>query len=320
MTTYGTVNLDDGHILIIDDQEVLRNHIRRVLGSSGSFTKFTEAADGLEGFQKLLQQLDSIDVIICDVEMPQIDGFKFLGLKQSKPELVEVPVIMVTTRGESEHRLRGLQLGASDYVLKPFDDAELLARATIQLKIKRMLATLRRQARELEQLSNTDPLTKVNNRRYLMQEMEKEMSRAQRKGGDLTVVMCDIDYFKKINDTYGHLVGDSVLQEVARVLQSCARDHDVLARYGGEEFCLVLPETAIEAGITVAERCRTRIADKPFQAGGEKIDVRMSFGVASLADSRVTHMDELLRRADVALYRAKEGGRNRTVRYLHRDA
>ena len=110
MTTYGTVNLDDGHILIIDDQEVLRNHIRRVLGSSGSFTKFTEAADGLEGFQKLLQQLDSIDVIICDVEMPQIDGFKFLGLKQSKPELVEVPVIMVTTRGESEHRLRGLQL------------------------------------------------------------------------------------------------------------------------------------------------------------------------------------------------------------------
>ncbi len=312
---YPSVSLKDGHLLLIEDQETIRSHVRAVMERTGIFSKITEAADGLEGFQKLLQQSADIDVILCDVEMPQIDGFKFLSLKSSKRELEEIPVIMLTTRGELENRLRGLELGASDYVLKPFDESELIARTQIQLKITRLVRALRRQTNTLEKLSNTDALTKIYNRRFFMQQFEKEFSRAQRHGGDISLVLCDIDYFKAINDNFGHQIGDNVLVDVARLLTAQARDHDFLARYGGEEFCLVLPETPVEAAMIVAERCRKAIENSNLHADGTDLNLRMSFGVSSRADSYANTAEDLLKKADIALYQAKEQGRNRSIQY-----
>lgn len=313
------VNLRNGHVLIIDDQDVVRQQVRSTLAEGGHFTRFTEAADGLEGFQLLLQKLGEIDLILCDVEMPQIDGFKFLSLKSSKPELEEVPVIMLTTRGEDEHRIRGLELGASDYILKPFIGGELAARASNQMKIRRLVQALRAQAAELERLSNTDPLTRTFNRRYLMQQLEGEFSRAMRYGHQLGLIICDIDHFKLVNDKYGHQVGDGVLVEVAAILQENRRAHDIVARYGGEEFCIVLPETDLDAADSVAERYRAKIASHHFVVDANDLQVKMSFGVAGVPDSRPATMDDLIRYADIALYQAKEAGRNLTVRFRHKE-
>ena len=315
---YPKASLREGHVLIIDDQDVVRQQIRATLAEGGHFTRFTEASDGLEGFQLLLQKLNEIDLILCDVEMPQIDGFKFLSLKSSKPELEEVPVIMLTTRGDLVHRVRGLELGASDYIIKPFTGGELAARANIQLKIKRLMQALRVQAVELERLSNTDPLTRTYNRRYLMQQLEGEFSRALRYGHDLGLIICDIDHFKEVNDRYGHQVGDGVLVETAAILQENRRAHDILARYGGEEFCIVLPETDMEAVDSVAERYRARIASHHFVVDGNDLQVKMSFGAAGVPDSRPGSMDDLIRYADIALYQAKEAGRNCVVHFRHK--
>lgn len=312
---YPKIDLSNAHVLIIDDQELLRQQIRSTLAQKGLFSRFTEAADGLEGFQLLLQKLGEIDLILCDVEMPQIDGFKFLSLKSSKPDLAEVPVVMLTTRGEDTHRIRGLELGANDYIVKPFVEGELIARATNQLKIKRLMQALRRQSAELERLSNTDPLTRAYNRRFLMQHLEREFSRSQRYRHNLSLIICDIDHFKDVNDRYGHQVGDGVLVEVAILLQENRRGPDVLARYGGEEFCLVLPETDLVAGVSVAERYRKSIDEYCFQFQGKELKVQMSFGVAAIPENDPSNVDELIRFADIALYQAKSRGRNQTVRY-----
>ena len=297
-------------ILIIDDSANVRSQIVCTLREYGLFTGYLEADDGLKGFKTLMDQ--QVDLVLCDLEMPVMDGFKFLSMVQSRPELQDIPIIMLTGRGDRELKIRGLEQGASDYVTKPFHMGELVARVKVQLKIKSLQDELKRSNELLREMSITDPLTRLHNRRHLMEVLEREIQRSIRTRSPLSVVILDIDHFKKVNDTYGHLLGDEVLAAVGALMGRDLRTYDVAARYGGEEFFLVLPNTPLSEAHTVAERIRRDVADLCFADRLRPLRVTVSLGVATFPSERTASEEALIREADRALYMAKQGGRNRT--------
>jgi diguanylate cyclase (GGDEF)-like protein len=296
-------------VLIIDDSEVVRERIIKTLESFNLFVRYYEAEDGLEGFKKLLSS--PVDIILCDLEMPRIDGFKFLNMLKSRPDLQDTPVIMLTGMDDRNLKIKGLQQGASDYITKPFDTDELVARVKIHLKIKNLQDDLKRTNELLLELSNTDHLTGLFNRRYLMEALDKEIQRSVRKGGNLSLIMLDIDHFKKVNDVYGHLQGDIVLQKVAVQLQKELRSYDVAARYGGEEFIAVLPDATLKEAVFVADRVRMSIQKAKFSGALSKLSLTVSLGVALFSSADTSTVDGFIKMADDALYRAKSNGRNR---------
>lgn len=298
-------------VLIIDDSETVRQRVQQVLLESHVAANVLFAKDGLEGFKLLLN--NRVDLVLCDVVMPGIDGFKFLSLKKARAELNETPVIMLAgTAGDVHAKVRGLEAGASDYLTKPFDDEELVARVKVHLKIKALQDELREKNLRLEELSNTDGLTKVVNRRHLMELLDLEFTRARRYNSTLSFVMVDVDHFKTINDKHGHQTGDEALTAVAGVLRQDLRRNDVVGRYGGEEFSLLLPETVGEGAKVVAERYRKRIEEYDLVTKAGTLKLSASFGVAELAPD-MPDIDALVRRADAAMYQAKHEGRNRVI-------
>jgi two-component system cell cycle response regulator len=296
-------------VLIIDDSDAVRERIIKTLESFDLFERYYEAEDGLEGFKKLLSS--PVDIILCDLEMPRIDGFKFLSMMKSRPELQDTPVLMLTGRDDRDLKVKGLEQGASDYITKPFDAEELVARVKVHLKIKNLQDDLKRTNELLLELSNTDHLTGLYNRRYLMEALGKEVQRCQRKGGDLSMIVLDIDHFKQVNDTYGHQQGDIVLQKVAQQLQKELRAYDTASRYGGEEFIAVLPDAKLEEAIFVANRIRTSIQTTRFNGSMSQLALTASIGVARFSSPACTTVDSFIKLADDALYRAKANGRNR---------
>jgi len=296
-------------ILIIDDDSSSREEVKRILNTTGLFDEFHEASDGVEGFKILLNK--NVDIILCDIEMPGIDGIKFLSMKRARPEFNHIPVLMLTGITEVKLKVQTLEMGANDYVTKPFDPAELIARVRVHSKLKRLQDELREKNRKLEELSNTDDLTKLYNRRYFMEVFELEFQRAKRYGSYLSFIMMDIDNFKDFNDTYGHLLGDEILLEVARILKKNLRVNDQIGRYGGEEFALMMPETDLKGAMVVAERHRKQVEDFTLHKGNEKLKITISLGVATYPDPRVEKLDDLIKLADDALLEAKSGGRNR---------
>jgi diguanylate cyclase (GGDEF)-like protein len=301
-------------ILIIDDSERIRAEIVRTLKEANLFEQYLEAGDGIDGFKTTLNT--RVDLILCDLEMPRMDGFKFMALLQTREELKDIPVIMLTGREDRDLKIKGLEQGACDYVTKPFDAGELVARVRVQLKIKALQDELKRSNELLKELSNTDPLTSLSNRRFLMETLEREFLRASRKNDPLSLVLVDIDHFKKVNDTYGHQEGDKVLVEVAALLQSMVRRYHIAARYGGEEFVIVLSETSLAHATLFAERYRLAVQNISFGGALKGITITVSLGVATYPARRVDCVDSLFRQADEALYRAKQRGRNRVETML----
>lgn len=291
-------------ILIIDDSEAVRAQVRSVLEGQGLFSHYLEASDALEGFKILRTRAAEIDLVLCDVVMPRMDGFKFLGLKLGEKRLPHIPVLMLSGLGDVKDKTKGLDQGASDYITKPFDPAELIARVHVHVENKRMRD-------RLTELSITDGLTGVHNRRHLMEVFEREFDRALRHHRRLSFLMVDIDHFKQFNDRYGHQAGDQVLMKTAEVLRGNLRSHDVLGRYGGEEFALILPETDLDGAQTVADRDRQGVEAQTFGPGRKEMRVTVSIGLATYPMKEVERMEDLLRKADAALYRAKQLGRNR---------
>jgi two-component system cell cycle response regulator len=301
-------------ILIIDDSEKVRQQIVQALAPVKVFDVYHQAEDGIEAFKTLLTT--RIDLILCDLEMPRMDGFKFLTMVSGREELKGIPVIMLTGRENREMKIKGLEQGACDYVTKPFDPGELIARVKVQLKIKMLQDELKKSNELLTRLSNTDHLTQLYNRRYMMEMLEREVQRSYRKGAPLSVVMLDIDHFKKVNDSYGHQEGDQVLCIVAELARKDLRSYDFAARYGGEEFILVLPETTHDEALIVAERLRRIVERQTFADSLARLHVTISLGAATFQPPRVATIDALIREADEALYRAKQWGRNRVVSML----
>jgi len=296
-------------ILIIDDSPTLRQEIIDILQRTSLFNFYFEAGDGIEGFKMVLNK--RVDIILCDLEMPGMDGFKFLSMMGTREELQDIPVIMLTGREDQDAKVRGLEQGASDYVTKPFDPAELVARVKVQLKIKSLQDSLKKSNELLLKLSNTDPLTQLFNRRFLTEALDRELTRSTRTNTPLALIMLDIDHFKKVNDTYGHQRGDLVLKRVANVLHAGLREYDIAARFGGEEFAIILPGTTLDQASEAAERIRQGCADISFTDELASLSLTVSLGVAAFPHSSIRHIDDLIREADYALYRAKRSGRNR---------
>lgn len=300
-----------GRILIVDDNAMIRQEIKAVLMKDGTFDHFLEASDGLSAFKLLMDQTP--DVVLCDLVMPAFDGLKLLAMKSARAELSQIPVIMLTAEDDLDRKAEILERGASDYVTKPFHEKELVARVRIHHKLKKLQDELREKNHQLELLAVTDVLTSLPNRRHLMQRLEDEVARSRRFEQPLSVLMMDVDHFKKVNDTWGHAMGDQVLKNLGAFLKASLRETDLAARYGGEEFTVLLPNTPVAGAAIAAENLRTGFAALMHELQGEKIQRTMSLGLACLEAQDPRDQEALLKAADEALYRAKEGGRNQVV-------
>ncbi|MRR54747.1 MAG: diguanylate cyclase [Deltaproteobacteria bacterium] len=296
------------NILVIEDSKTLRKEIIQILQSHAVASHYHEAGDGLEGLKILLAI--KIDLVLCDVEMPLLDGFRFLAMVHSREGLRDIPILLLTGKDDISSKVRGLEEGASDYITKPFDASELVARAKLHLKLKRLQDELRRANEILLEISHTDHLTGLYNRRYMMDILEREFLRTARTGSSLSFLIIDLDYFKEINDRYGHQEGDAVLGRAAAVFREQLRSYDIPVRFGGDEFVAVLPEAALSDAQAVAERIRKSLSDIVFSESLEKLKLTASLGFAVYPWKGVETMEDLIREADNALYRGKAKGRN----------
>ncbi len=290
-----------------DNRELLRLRLTR-LGY-----RVTAASSG-EQMLKLLEKDGPPDLVLLDLMMPGIGGMQALILMREKKEWRDVPTIVISALEASQTISEALRAGANDYVTKPISFDVLLARIETQLRMAEALATIRAQRDMLQSLALLDPLTDVYNRRAFEQRLADELSRAQRFSRPLSLIFFDLDHFKRVNDTWGHTVGDEVLREFARLLQETLRAMDVVARYGGEEFCVIMPETEGNDAFRVGERVRQRLANSRMRVNDHEICLTVSGGVAQ-ATGRENTPQELIEKADQALYRAKQAGRNRIELY-----
>lgn len=301
-------------VLIIDDARTIRQQISEILRDARLGVTCIEAENGIEGLKLLLAM--KVDVILCDLEMPEMDGLKFLRAASSRPECRDIPVILLTGRDDLDIKVRCLEEGASDYITKPFAPTELLARVKIHLKIKSLQDELRQSNRQLQQLSTTDALTGLDNRRKMLETLGREFERCRRTHAPFALLIIDLDHFKNVNDSYGHQQGDMVLQHVAKLLQNQLRQYDAAARYGGEEFTLLLPDTDGVEACGVANRLRKQIAAYTYPGPFADLKITASIGVASAPHHLITDIEELIRAADTALYNAKNNGRNRIEMFM----
>ncbi|HUQ19807.1 MAG TPA: diguanylate cyclase [Gemmatimonadaceae bacterium] len=305
-------------LLVVDDHEDNVEVLRARLEARGY--EVQGANDGQAALDMLEKWIP--DLILLDVMMPKIDGLEVVRRVKANESLPFIPVIMQTALDSTERMVAGFEAGADDYVTKPINFAELEARVKSLLRIKALQEALAERERELSEMNDkllsmslTDGLTGVDNRRALEQKLHEMFGHSFRLHEPISCVMCDIDHFKKVNDTYGHQAGDEVLKQFAAILKGEAREIDSVGRYGGEEFLLLLPGTVLDSAVTFAERLRHCIEKNTFTYEGGTLQRTMSCGVASWPHPRVSDAEALLRSADDALYVAKELGRNRVVRF-----
>jgi two-component system cell cycle response regulator len=305
-------------VLIVDDHEDNIELLRARLESWGF--ESISASDGEEALQRIDECAP--DLILLDVMMPKIDGIEVAKRVKANRSLPFIPIIMQTALDATENKVEGLEAGADDYITKPIDFAELKARVNSMLRIKRLQDALEERERQLleanerlRHMSQTDALTGLDNRRHLEERLEEMFEHARRLSEPFACVMCDLDRFKSVNDTYGHQAGDAVLKQFARILRNEVREIDRVGRYGGEEFMLLLPGTVLDAAVTFAERVRKEVEGHTFTFDGTSICRTASFGVSAWPHPRIGNTDVLVRAADDALYVAKETGRNRVIRF-----
>lgn len=292
-------------ICVIEDDASSRRLMVGILTRAGY--ECLEAEDVKSGWGLISQHRPK--VIVSDWELPGKDGLDLCHLVRESPELAATFFIMVTVRDDPKQRAHALESGVDDYLTKPVDQPALLARVRTGIRMWDVKERLR-------QAAVTDGLTGLYNHDHLKSVIELELKRSRRYGGRLSLVMMDLDFFKAVNDTYGHLVGNDTLVEIARLLRESVRDVDVVGRFGGEEFVIVLPEAALDEALTISERIRHAVCDTLNVEGLGEHKVTASFGVATADDARVRSAADLVDLADRALYAAKSEGRNRVTSAL----
>lgn len=288
-------------VLLIDDSPQMHRLVDAWLRSDP--VELLHANDGKSGLE--VAQTTPVDMVLLDVDMPDVSGFDVCRQFKSDPSLSAVPIVFLTGASSPEDRVAGLNLGAVDYIVKPFHPAEFQARVRATLRTKQLVDLLRERAQ-------IDGLTALRNRAFLDDRLGGELASLARRPGTLSCLMIDLDHFKQINDRHGHLVGDEVLRAVAGVLVENTRVEDVVTRYGGEEFVMLTPGVSLEGALSLAERLRVGIERVEVRRVAGTVRVTCSVGVAEYDSDAPT---ELLRRADAAMYEAKRTGRNRVCAY-----
>jgi two-component system cell cycle response regulator len=300
-------------ILLAEDDPVTRMLMTRFLKKAGY--EVDAVGDGTEALERMSRRY--YPILVTDWEMPEMDGVALCKAMRSLSLDGYVYALLLTARNAKEHIIAGLEAGADDYLIKPVHEPELIARLNTGRRILALEHSLRAANERNRILSITDALTGAFNRRYLMEQLPREVERCRRYANPLSVIMCDIDHFKQVNDVRGHASGDEVLQQFAARIQKSIRTHsDWLARLGGEEFLIVLPETDYEGAVCAAEKIRSIVVESPFMTRVGNLQVTSSFGVAS-TDSQGPDLslkvETLMKTADECLYRSKQAGRNRTT-------
>lgn len=292
-------------MMVVDDDRLTCLTLRRSLANEDR--EVVTAPDGEEAWKIIRERHPRL--IITDWEMPRLDGPGLVARIRDSDLPSYTYVILLTARSESDGIVDGLDCGADDYLTKPFNPQELRARVGIGERILRLEDHLLDTQAALRELATTDMLTGLLNRRAITERALAELERCERAGSSLSVALVDVDHFKRVNDTHGHMIGDRVLRAVADALTSNVRPYDHVGRWGGEEFLLVLPEVDGDAGTALADRVRARLAATDMGLGPGSVTVSM--GVAGTAPGQHLDLDALLSRADQALYAAKDAGRNR---------
>ncbi|MBW2252376.1 MAG: diguanylate cyclase [Deltaproteobacteria bacterium] len=304
---------DNFPILIAEDDAVTRMILKKTLIKEGHEVMSVE--NGQKAFDLFKERF--FPIVLTDWMMPEMDGLELCRAIRQKENPGYVFIVLLTAQDSQDDIITGLEAGADEYLTKPFSRAELIARLNTGRRFLKQDRALRKANEEIKILSITDPLTGCSNRGCLNTRLPQEIQRAGRYNRPLSIVMCDIDHFKKVNDTYGHQAGDLVLKEFSKRIKDSIRDKvDMLARYGGEEFLVTLPETDLDGALHLSERLRRVISEKKYNIGTKKINITASFGVAGFDPDNASNeisFDILIRHADKYLYQAKNEGRNRVV-------
>ena len=304
---------DTRTVLIVDDQVANLKMLLTFLQDHGYSVRIAESA------KRALQVLEGYtpDCILLDIMMPGISGFELCKILQKNPQTSGIPILFMSALDAITDKIRGFEAGGVDYITKPFQDVEVLARVNTHITLRRQKLELERvqkalllQTEQLERLAITDELTGLQNRRCLKLVLDREHQRGIRHNLELSCLALDLDHFKKVNDTYGHDVGDTVLQEFSSILINSIRSTDSCFRIGGEEFIILLPETNEKGAWKTAEKIRESVANTQFS--NVEYSVTVSLGISISNQSQQKNTEELLHYADKALYIAKKNGRNKT--------
>ena len=295
-------------ILIADDSVVSRHLLEATLRKWGYDVMV--ACDGAEALE-LLQREDAPGLIILDWMMPGMTGVEVCRRIRQRDSEPYTYILLLTSKNEKEDLIEGMDAGADDYITKPFDQNELQVRLRAGIRLVDLQSQLLKAREDLREQATRDSLTRLWNRSSILGELTRELARSEREARPLGVVIVDLDHFKQVNDTYGHLAGDAVLREAARRMQNGIRQYDSIGRYGGEEFLILFPSCSEEDCVAQADRLRKQLAQTEMSVNDSLLRVTASFGVTIAMPGEMRTQEALIRKADEALYVAKRSGRNR---------
>ena len=300
-----------GNILVVDSRVAFIDRVRIALTGKH---KVSAVIDPQDAIPSITESSDPYELVIVNLDAEQFDGLRLCSQLKSLEQTRQIPILIVVAPDDEQRLMRALDMGVNDYLIRPIDRQELLARVNTQVRRARYAEQLRISVQTSIEMAATDALTGLYNRRYMETHLSHLVEHSINRGKPLSALAIDVDFFKPVNDTHGHDVGDKVLQELATRIRENIRNVDMPCRVGGEEFIIILPATELHLAQKIGERIRKAIAAKPFSAGALSgtLNITVSVGLSTLAGSS-DKVDDFLKRADQALYRAKREGRNRVT-------